>query len=308
MHALVRPVTALGITLIVAAACTGSGGTSATPAPTDTAPAPTPVGSAPPSPAPGAETYWLRLTTTQAIPPLNQFAVQPPVRITGDGTVVTLGPVVAIYPGPLLPNTVGRSITDAGRDQIIQAARDLGLLSGTTDFMGDNPMMGGVTGHIELTVDGQRVTLTGDPSAQIVCVTEPCEPKPGTPEAFGEFWRMVNDLASWMPAELGPEGPYTPAAYSILVGAPPEPEAGLPQAPADWPLDEPLATFGGPVANGTARCGNATGADAETLRPVLQAANQLTPWVDDPTTSATFGLTVRPLVPGEDACVEAFGL
>jgi hypothetical protein len=308
MHALARPAVALGTALIVVAGCTGSGGTSATPAPTADAPGPTPVGSASPTPAPGEDDYWLRLTLTQAIPPLNQFAVQPPVRITGDGTVVTLGPVPAIYPGPLLPNTVGRSISDAGRDQIIGAARDLGLLSGTTDFMGDNPLMGGVTGHIELTVDGQRVTLTGDPDAQIVCVTAPCDPAPGTPEAFGELWRMLNDLASWMPDELGPEAPYEPAAYSILVGQPPAPEEGLPQAPADWPLDQSLATFGGPVANGTARCGNATGADAQTLRPALQAANQLTPWVDDPDTSATFGLTVRPLVPGEDACVELFGL
>jgi hypothetical protein len=75
----------------------------------------------------------------------------------------------------------------------------------------------------------------------------------------------------------------------------------------DWPLEQPIALFGGPVADGSYRCGTASGADADTLRPSLQAANQLTQWVQDPTTSATFGLTVRPMVPGEDICRETFG-
>ena len=82
----------------------------------------------------------------------------------------------------------------------------------------------------------------------------------------------------------------------------------LTQAPADWPLDQPLATFGAPVANGTMRCGTIRGADADTLRPALDAANALTPWVQDPATSATFGLTVRSLVGDEDACHEVFGV
>ena len=62
------------------------------------------------------------------------------------------------------------------------------------------------------------------------------------------------------------------------------------------------------MANGTARCGTVTGADADALRPALDAATPLTPWVQDPETSATFGLTVRPMVSGEDACREAFGV
>ncbi len=248
------------------------------------------------------------MRTTQAIPPIDLFAVQPPLVITGDGVVVSQGPVPAIYPGPLLPNTVGRAISDRGLDLIIQAADALGLLDGGTDFSGDEPaLMGGVTGLIELTVDGARIELTGNPDAQIVCATAPCEPAAGSPEAFGDYWRLLLDLPSWLGAELGPEAPYVPPAYALLVGPAPQPEAGLPQAPADWPLETPIATFGGPVANGSARCGRVDGDDADALRPTMQAANQLTPWVQDPDTSATFGLTVRPMVPGEDVCREIFG-
>lgn len=282
-----RSALVLPAVLLLVAACGGAGGA--------------------PSVSPEPQTYWLRMLTTQAIPPVNQFAVGPNLVITGDGIAITQGPVPAIYPGPLLPNLVGRQVTDAGLDRIIEAARDLGLLDGRTDFVGDTQVMGGVTGHIELTVEGKRIELTGNPDAQIVCVTTPCEPAPGSTEAFGAFWRAMQDLPSWLGDELGPEGQYVPGAYAILVGPAPEPEPGLPQAPADWPLEQPLATFGGPVANGTARCGTVSGADADTLRPVTQAANQLTPWVEDPATSATFGLTVRPMVPGEDVCRETFG-
>lgn len=297
MRSPIRTLLVLPVVLAIATACSAGG------APTSSATAPPE-----PSPSPQPESYWLRMTTTQAIPPVNLFAVLPALVITGDGIAVSQGPIPAIYPGPLLPNLLGRQVTDAGLDQILAAARELGLLDGRTDFAGDSPpLAGGITGHIELTVDGGLVELTGNPEAQIVCVTAPCEPAPGSPEAFGELWRMLLDLPAWLGNELGPEARYAAPAFAILVGPPPDPEPGLAQAPADWPLATPLGTFGGPVANGTARCGTASGADADMLRPVMQAANQLTPWVEDITTSATFGLTVRPMVPGEDVCREIFG-
>jgi hypothetical protein len=61
------------------------------------------------------------------------------------------------------------------------------------------------------------------------------------------------------------------------------------------------------VLDGSFRCGLVEGAEAATLRPALEAANQLTPWVQDPETSATFGLTVRPIAAGENPCAEVFG-
>jgi hypothetical protein len=76
---------------------------------------------------------------------------------------------------------------------------------------------------------------------------------------------------------------------------------------ADWPLDVALGSFGGPVLDGSLRCGIVDGTDADVLRPAIEQANQLTGWVQDPSTSATFGLTVRPIVAGENQCAEAFG-
>ena len=261
------------------------------------------------TPDPAADqTYWLRATFTQALPPLNTFGGQSYAVITGDGQSVTQLAVPAIYPGPLVANLVSRPITDAGRTAILKAAKDLGLLDGPTDFNSGPVLAGGVSGRIELTVDGRPVTLTGNPNALMECVTTPCEPA----SRIGRRVRRVL-AAAGRPRRHGsrtswdPSPPYLAPAYAILVGPAPEQDPNFTQPPMDWPLEQPLALFGGPVLNGTYRCGTASGADADTLRPSLQAANQLTQWVQDPTTSATFGLTVRPMVPGEDICRETFG-
>jgi hypothetical protein len=290
------------ITLLAAlvAACGGgvSPASSVSPAPASPA-GPTPVLPSPPGDVEG--TSWLRLTTFQAIPPVNLFAVGPTAIITADGHYLVPGAVPAIYPGPLVTPYTGRQVSDAGREQIVGWAGELGLLSGMTDFTGEGGLMGGITGTIELTVDGQLLSLTGLPDAQAP------DPKPGSPEAFGEFWRRVSSLPETLPAELGPEVPYTPTAYALLVGPPPVAESGIAPTIADWPLETPLATFGGPVQAGTYRCGLVEGADAATLRPALEAANQLTMWTQDPEFSAAYGLTVRPILAGENPCAETFG-
>ena len=74
-----------------------------------------------------------------------------------------------------------------------------------------------------------------------------------------------------------------------------------------WPLTTPLATFGAPPIqggglNGT-RCGVVEGTDAATLRPLLEKANQLTPWTSG---GKTYSLRVRPLLPDESGCLAKF--
>lgn len=294
LTAAIRRAVPLLLVVFLVAAC--GAGPDSTAAPPDE---PTPV-IAPPSPD-AAGGYWLRAKTFQAIPPVNLFAVPPTAVITGDGLYLVQGAVPAIFPGPLVMPLFGRQVSDAGRAQILAWADELGLLSGQTDFTGDDGLAGGITGQIELIVDGRQVVLTGLPD-----VAAP-DPEPGSPEAFGELWRRIADLPQQLPDELGAEATYTPTAYALLVGPPPEPQDGLTSTIADWPLETPLATFGGPVQGGSYRCGLVEGEDAATLRPALEQANQMTQWVQDPETSATFGVTVRPIVTGENPCREIFG-
>jgi hypothetical protein len=264
-------------------------------------------GGAAPTPSPAPEGFRLRLTTVQAIPPLNQFGWLPAVAITGDGIVLTPPAVPAVYPGPLTTQLVGRRISGAGWDRILVLANDLGMLR-DGNFARDGGMAGQALGRIELWSGDRYVTLTGDPAAQIMCITTPCDPPAGSDAAFGELWRRIVDLTSWLEPELGPEAMWTPSRYALLVGPAPAPEAGIAPSIADWPLDTALATFGAPIGPSGYRCGTVDGADADALRPALAGANQLTQWTQDPATSAAFGLQIRPLVPGEDVCRELFGL
>jgi len=282
---------------MLVAACTGAASPSAPPSPSGSAA------------GPAAPAYRLRATTTQAIPPINRFGLLPMVTITGDNQVVVAGPQIMIYPGPLLPNLQARPITDAGFEKIVQRGRDLGMFTGSGDFTPPDVMPGASLGRIEIVVDGVLHDLSGDPSRVIVCVTTPCDPAPGTPEAFGAFWASLSDL-TWLTGDLGQEAPYVADSYALLIGVEPTDDPAIRPAVAIWPLEQPIATLGKPVGSAPApRCGTVHGADAATLRPSLEAANQLTRWVDE---GADRGdatpLQVRPMMPGEDVCLELFGL
>jgi hypothetical protein len=246
---------------------------------------------------------------TQATPPVTRFGWLPVVSITGDLRVVVPGPMIEIYPGPLLPNLQARSITAGGFAKIVEQARTLGLLSGDGDFTPPDVPLGAQLGRVELVVDGVRYDLVGDPSRVIQCVAAPCTPPPGTPAAFAAFWQAISDM-SWLEADLGPEAPYVAEAYALLVGAEPVEDPSLPPKVMTWPLDTPLASFGTPVGSEPApRCGTVRGADATTLRPSLEAANELTRWVDKgAAASSGTVIQVRPMVPGEDVCQELFGI
>ena len=181
------------------------------------------------SPAPPGDTapYALRATTQQAIPPESQFTLLPYTLITTDGVVVTQGPVPAIFPGPLVPPLFGAPITETGFNQVVERARMLGLLEGDGNFRPPNPMPGGLTGVVELMVDGSGIALTGDPNANIECITTPCDAAPGSPEAFGTFWRELGELHLAIGDELGADTPYHPEGYALLIGVTPPDDSGL---------------------------------------------------------------------------------
>ncbi len=311
MHRLPSPVSAtrrILLPIVAVALVAACGGGVATPAPSSSPSSsskPAPVDPTPVIPAPSSAveqgTYWLRMRTSQAIPPVNLFSFTPTVVIDGSGMYVVPGAVPAIFPGPLVGPLFARQVSDAGRGTILGWAKELGLLTGQTDFTGGGGLPGGMTGRIELTVDGALVRLSGLPDLAA------SDPEPGSPQAFGELWRRIASLPETLPGEVGAEGPYVPQGYALLVGPAPAPQGGLSGEIADWPLEESLATFGGPVMDGSYRCGIVEGEDATTLGAAVAKANQLTQWTQDPETSATFGLTVRPIIAGENACLELFG-
>ncbi len=152
--------------------------------------------------------------------------------------------------------------------------------------------------------------ITGDPNRTIECITTPCDPAPGSPEAFGTFWRELGDLRSLVGDELGADAPYHPEGYALLIGVTPPDDAGLAPQVLPWPLETPLAETGMPIGDADLpRCATVEGEDAATLEAAFAAANQLTQWVDaggDPADAVS--IAVRPLLPGDDPCMDLFGV
>lgn len=266
------------------AACSGSAG-------------PTPEPTAPPDAA-----FLLRVTQVQALPPQVRFGSIPSMVITLDGKILTGGVVAAIFPGPLVMPVMEQQLSAAGWGRIVAAARAAGLLTGATDFTGGVMPPGSAATRLQIVADGRLYELTGDPGRIMVCITTPCDPQPGTPEAFGGFMSRLADIGSWLPGQVGATGIHAPAGYAVVVGPAPD-QQGLEQPVIGWPLDGGFAAFGQPLADGSGgRCGKVDGGALAAVRPALAAANQLTRW-RDPVDGSLYGLTVQPLLPGDgDPC------
>jgi len=293
----------LAVTLVVAA-CTTGGTPSAPPSPTPTAPAPASAPGTPsPSGSPSPGGFYLRAWLSQAIPPREAFARWPQLTIAGGRLIDGMVAIPAIYPGPLYVSFVARTISDEGVAAVADELRSQGLLGGVTDFGTAGVPPGGPVADLELIIDGTSRSLVGDPTRVVRCSTGTrCVPDPGTPEAFAAFWQRLGDTAGWLGGALGPQGPYEPERVAVLIVAPEPAQAGIEPGRATWPLAALFAGFGAPFPSGPGdRCAVVSGPDLALLLPAVQAANQLTRFVD--AAGVKRSLVVRPLVPGEpDPC------
>jgi hypothetical protein len=250
-----------------------------------------------PSPTPSAAGFYLRAWRQQALPPEHTFSWLPMVTVSENVLIDGVIAVPAIYPGPLVVMPLARGISEAGQLQLIDQARQLGLLSGASDFTAGQLAPGAQSAHLELVVDGVTYRLTGDPS------TTPA-PEPGTPAAFALYWQRLETLGEWLAPELGPTSTFVPERVAIAL-VEPQPPADVQPNRVAWPLDEVFAETGQPWALPGSRCATIEGEQLDALLPVLTRATQIDIFVDS--TSAESGLLVRPLVAGEDSPCQAAG-
>ena len=294
-----RSIALLLVTLLTTA-CSLAPGTSPSPsstavpsvAPPTVTPAATsssqPSPSAPSAPPSGStDSLYLRAWYSQSIPPQYTFSWLPPVTIADGEYLNGSVAIPAIFPGPLLIVPVSRSITLAGTDKIVAEARRLGLLGGTGDFTGGKAMPGSKLADVEMMVDGQSYELTGFPDATIQCIKAPCEGAPGSPEAFSAFWQELLGLEAWLPGDLGPSRQYTPQRVALMLTDVRDTSSSPPPTVVDWPLQSSLAS---------STCIVLSGADLQTMLPVLASATQLTVFAQDGTVKTP---VARVLVPGE---------
>jgi hypothetical protein len=230
----------------------------------------------------------------------------PVISVYGDGRVITQGPQIMIYPGPALPNLQVQVLNDAGMRRLLDVAAAAGLLVPDTNYPAHG-IADAATSFFTLTADACTHRISA-------YALNESNSNQGLDQATIDartkllaFAQGLTDLTTLVGrANIRDAGAYTATAYRLIV-SPEDPSSaapsGLAQSPIAWPLATLLATFGEPVGPGSGpspvRCGVVDGAEAATLRPLLEKANTLTPWASG---GATFNLRVRPLLPDESGC------
>ncbi|MGD0121242.1 MAG: hypothetical protein ABSC46_01630 [Candidatus Limnocylindrales bacterium] len=276
------------LSLVAFAGCVaGTGGSGAGPGNSASA-----SGSVSPGGSVPAGSFYLQAWQTQALAPQNTFGWLPAVTIAGGQYVDGRVAVPMIYPGPLYIGLSERPISSNGIAAIVAEARADGLLGDKADFSA-NALVGSITAHIRLVVDGVTHDLTGPlPTDASTTFTAP-----GTASAFSAFWNRLGTIDTWLSAELGQSETYSPASIAVLLAPPADAPAGITVKDVAWPLASPFSTFGAPFGGSVYRCAAVTGDDLAKLLPVVQASNALTRFVDS--TGAKMSLQVRVLLPGE---------
>ncbi len=232
------------------------------------------------------------------VAPLYSLRQIPSFSLYGDGRLVTEGPQIEIYPGPALPNLLVQPISEAGVQAILNAAKTAGLFGPDHhyDTMGvaDAP-----TTTFTLNADGSTHVISAYALAEGPGNAGPDEAALATLAAFAA---KLGDLSSWLPkGSVGEQTSFEPSGLRVYVQDYSQAGGGaMQEATVDWPLAQPLASFGDSAQNlqGTT-CGAVTGSDFSALYLLAQKANEITPWRSGDT---RYLLLFRPLLPDEKGC------
>lgn len=215
----------------------------------------------------------------------------PQFVLYADGRLFQVGAQIAIFPAPLLPPLLVGTLTEEQIHEVLAAAAEAGLASGTDATYG--PGMVADAPDTLFTVWGpDGVTRTQFGAFGL----EQTFPDPAEALARADAQAFVDRLVMLPVADAGP---YVPSAFRLLSIPYPDLEDELTQEPVAWPGTTSLATAGTlviPDYPESGRCIVITGDEAAAVWPALANANELTPFVSD---GAEFRLVIRPLLPGE---------
>jgi hypothetical protein len=235
------------------------------------------------------------------VAPSATVAQIPTWSLLGDGSIITQGPQIEIYPGPALPNLLVTDVTEAAIQKILGAARDAGLLGPPFDFSTNVGIADAPDTKFTVVAEGQRheTSVYGlgiDAASGVITPEEQAARK-----ALVDFQAELTDLGSWLPAgAVGDEHAYAFEGLRVFAMpySPPE-DPQLDQTETPWTLSPALGDFASVSALTDTRCAVVSGTALQELMPALQRANQLTPWTSG---GARYSLILRPLLPDESGC------
>jgi hypothetical protein len=226
----------------------------------------------------------------------------PIIVVYADGRVITQGPQIAIYPGPLMPNLQERTLSADALARLIELARDKDLLKTIHyDFPGIADAADTV---LEINVDGKSYRVSAYALAEAGVDTGNGGLDAVSIEGRAALREFIDALTG-LPASdfVDEEHPYVIEGLRIYAGrAVIVPNSELPgeQPAIDWPLAD-LATAGDAVEHSPidVRCQVVDGDDLATVLSLLDGANTLSTFRSE---GELYSFTVRPLLPGETGC------
>ncbi|WP_409329841.1 hypothetical protein [Trujillonella humicola] len=217
----------------------------------------------------------------------------PLVSIYSDGRVLSDGPVIAIYPGPALPNVQVARVDEATVRQLVEQALAAGVAE--TGDLGTPPIADAASTRFTL------VTAEGTHVREVYALAEGGGGTDGLTPEQQEGRAALAGLLDALTATTGTSGEaYVPESVAVVSRSWTEADADpeLPQAEMTWPgpplPGEPLEPALG------LSCLTAEGADAAAVLEAAAAANTRTPWVA--ADGSRWALSFRPLLPHETGC------
>src|SRR5918995_2110504 len=207
----------------------------------------------------------------------------PQLSVFGDGRVVVVGPTTLEFPGPALPNLQEFRITGDGVGQIIEEARNAGLLDDPPPDYGDAGITDQPTTTVTVRLDGRtrRVKVYALNFSDGVT-----DAQRENRERLTNFIELIGDPAPLRPVVVpDSERRYEPAALGVLV-RPSDSTDGDTRA---WPLGDLAGTD----------CTVYTAGDLATVLDASRDAREGDSWIS---AGATYQVTFRPLLPDERSC------
>lgn len=221
----------------------------------------------------GADEVVVEITYEGGFVPVDfAFGQLPTLLVSGDGRQFTLGPQVAIYPGPLLPNVLVSEGGEEGVQALLDLAAEHGLLT-EREYERNDMIADAADTVVRIHANGE----TYEHRAYALGLDGAETGDRGELQAFVEAATAAADEAVVFEAEN-----YLLRATPIadLSGYDVEPTI------VEWPVESSLAL------PGAADCAEVPVASVQEL---LADANQLTFFTQD---DVTYQLTVKPQLPG----------
>lgn len=225
----------------------------------------------------------------------------PLAAVYADGRAITEGPVIAIHPGPALPNVQVAELAPETVQDLVDRAVAAGV--GEEFDHGMPPVADAPSTRITVvTEEGTRVTEVYALSEALSPGPTGDEPLPGLTEeqvaARAELLDLVDAVTG---AASSATQPYVPEAVAAVASPWVDPGDGLPAPePVAWP-GPPLP--GEPVGGGLdLHCVTARAEAADAVLEAAASANQLTPWTA--ADGSRWSLLLRPLLPHERGCAD----